>query len=257
MTRFSAARLRILQPKDRLSRRHRRACCWRRPRRCRRWSRRARARRRRRRRRGRPGGGAPRRGCRASPWSSARRGSAELARSNIERNGLDRARARDRGRCRHGRSANCRRSAGRRELRSRARQSALPIEGARHRGALTALKAAANAMPGGDLDRWVRFMAAMARPGGTATMIHRAEALAEVLGGLRRALRRLLVFRIYPREGGPAIRVLVQGIKGSRAPVGAAARPDAARRRATASGPRSRRSCAHGAALDLGGASAS
>ena len=50
------------------------------------------------------------------------------------------------------------------------------IEG-RGTAASDPVKAGANAMPDGDLDRWVRFMAAMARAGGTATIIHRADAL--------------------------------------------------------------------------------
>src|SRR5262245_33478612 len=44
-----------------------------------------------------------------------------------------------------------------------------------------ALKAVANMMPGGNLARWARFMAAMARAGGSATMIHRADAVGEIL----------------------------------------------------------------------------
>src|SRR5439155_639936 len=46
---------------------------------------------------------------------------------------------------------------------------------------IEALKTAANVMPGGNLARWARFIAAMARPGGSATMIHRADAIGEVL----------------------------------------------------------------------------
>ena len=84
---------------------------------------------------------------------------------------------------------------------------------------LEALKAAANVMPGGNLARWARFMAAMARPGGSATMIHRADAVGEVLSAFAGRFGGLLVFPLYPREGKSAIRVLVQGIKGSSAPV--------------------------------------
>jgi FkbM family methyltransferase len=82
-----------------------------------------------------------------------------------------------------------------------------------------ALKAAANVMPGGNLARWARFMAAMARPGGSATMIHRADAVGEVLSAFAGRFGGLVVFPLYPREGKSAIRVLVQGTKGSNAPV--------------------------------------
>ena len=37
-------------------------------------------------------------------------------------------------------------------------------------------------MPDGDLDRWARFMTAMLRPGGSAVVIHKAEALPEFSG---------------------------------------------------------------------------
>lgn len=82
-----------------------------------------------------------------------------------------------------------------------------------------ALKAAANVMPGGALADWARFMAAMARPGGSVTMIHRADALAGVLSALAGRFGGLRVFPLYPRAGQSATRVLVQGRKGSHAPV--------------------------------------
>lgn len=81
------------------------------------------------------------------------------------------------------------------------------------------LKAAANVMPGGNLARWARFMAAMARPGASATMIHRADAVGEILSAFAGRFGGLIVFPIYPRQGKSATRVLVQGIKGSNAPV--------------------------------------
>lgn len=82
-----------------------------------------------------------------------------------------------------------------------------------------ALKSAAHAMPEPDLDRWARFLARMAAPHGTATIIHKAEALAELLAVLDSRFGALTVLPVHPREGEPAIRVIVQGIKGSRAPL--------------------------------------
>lgn len=82
-----------------------------------------------------------------------------------------------------------------------------------------ASKAAAHAMPGGELARWVRFLAAMARPGASATLVHRADALAEMLAALSGRFGGLIVLPIHPREGAAAGRVLVQGIKGSKAPL--------------------------------------
>ena len=81
------------------------------------------------------------------------------------------------------------------------------------------IKAGANAMPAGGFETWARFIARFARPGGTATVIHKAEALAEVLAGLSGRFGALKVKPIHAREGEPAIRVIVQGIKASRAPL--------------------------------------
>jgi tRNA1(Val) A37 N6-methylase TrmN6 len=85
--------------------------------------------------------------------------------------------------------------------------------------ATDASKAGANSMPPGDLDRWARFLAAMAKPGGSVTMIHRADALASVLSALAPRFGGLVVFPVFPRSLERASRVLVQGVKGSRAPV--------------------------------------
>jgi tRNA1(Val) A37 N6-methylase TrmN6 len=82
-----------------------------------------------------------------------------------------------------------------------------------------ALKAAANVMPGGNLARWARFMAAMTKPGGTATIIHRADALGEVLSAFAGRFGGAIVFPLHPRADASAIRVLVQGVKGSNAPI--------------------------------------
>ncbi len=80
-------------------------------------------------------------------------------------------------------------------------------------------KATAHAMPDGSLDRWLRFMAAMAGAGGTATLIHRADALGEILAACAGRFGNLAVLPLHAREGEAASRVLVQGVKGSRAPL--------------------------------------
>jgi tRNA1(Val) A37 N6-methylase TrmN6 len=80
-------------------------------------------------------------------------------------------------------------------------------------------KAAANAMAEGSLVSWSRFLGAMARPSGTATVIHKAEALAALLAACEGRFGALKVLPIHPRRDAPAIRVIVHGIKGSRAPL--------------------------------------
>lgn len=81
------------------------------------------------------------------------------------------------------------------------------------------LKAESHAMDDGGLERWMRFLARMAAPGGTATVIHKTEALAELLSELGGRFGALKVLPVHARQDEPAIRVIVQGIKGSRAPL--------------------------------------
>jgi tRNA1(Val) A37 N6-methylase TrmN6 len=92
------------------------------------------------------------------------------------------------------------------------------IEG-RGRAPPNTLKARSHAMPAGALDHWARVLARYCRSGGTVTMIHRADALADVLACLDSRFGALHVLPIHPRDGAPATRIIVQGIKGSRAPL--------------------------------------
>ena len=82
-----------------------------------------------------------------------------------------------------------------------------------------ALKAASHAMPSQSLDDWLRYMARMVRPGGRATLIHKADALPEILAAFEARFGALVILPIQARADEPAIRVLVQGVKGSRAPL--------------------------------------
>jgi tRNA1(Val) A37 N6-methylase TrmN6 len=79
------------------------------------------------------------------------------------------------------------------------------------------MKAGAHVMAAGGLDRWVRFLAHMAAPGGAVTLIHRAEALGELLAALEGRFGALEILPIHPRAGASAHRILIAGRKGSRA----------------------------------------
>jgi tRNA1(Val) A37 N6-methylase TrmN6 len=70
-----------------------------------------------------------------------------------------------------------------------------------------------------DLDRWVRFLATALTGDGTATMIHRADALGAVVSAFESRFGAIRVFPIFPREAIAANRIIVQGVKGSRAPL--------------------------------------
>jgi tRNA1(Val) A37 N6-methylase TrmN6 len=81
------------------------------------------------------------------------------------------------------------------------------------------LKAAAHQMVDGTLDHWCRFLATAAASDGLVTIIHRAEAMGAVLEGLGRRFGALRVLPLYSRAGTAAHRIIVQGRKGSRAPL--------------------------------------
>ena len=81
-----------------------------------------------------------------------------------------------------------------------------------------ALKAAAHAMPEAGLEAWCRFLARMARPGGEALVIHKTDALPDLLRGLDGRFGGLSALPLQPFAGAPAGRILLRGIKGSRAP---------------------------------------
>ncbi len=81
------------------------------------------------------------------------------------------------------------------------------------------LKAASHEMADGALDQWCRFLATAAESNGIVTVIHRADALGALLHGLGRRFGGLRVLPLHPRAGAEAHRVIVQGRKGSRAPL--------------------------------------
>ncbi len=80
-------------------------------------------------------------------------------------------------------------------------------------------KAAARAMPEGELEAWLRFLAAAAKPSGSCTIIHTAEALPQLLDAFERRFGGLRITPLYPKADAPAIRVIIGGTKGSRAPL--------------------------------------
>ncbi|MGD9803227.1 MAG: tRNA1(Val) (adenine(37)-N6)-methyltransferase [Hyphomicrobiaceae bacterium] len=80
-------------------------------------------------------------------------------------------------------------------------------------------KASAHQMSGGSLDRWVAFLATAAVADATLTMIHRADALAEVLKSLDGRFGGIRILPVQPRLEAAATRVIITAIKGSRAPL--------------------------------------
>lgn len=69
------------------------------------------------------------------------------------------------------------------------------------------------------LDDWLRNAATILAPKGELVVIHRADALEELLPAASRRVGGIRLRFIHPEAGAPAIRVLLAGRKGSRAPL--------------------------------------
>lgn len=81
------------------------------------------------------------------------------------------------------------------------------------------LKAQAHAFGPADLELWVKVLHAMVAPRGTVTIIHKAEMLSRLLREMEDRFGDIRVAPLHPRQGAAASRVIVQGVKGSRAPM--------------------------------------
>jgi tRNA1(Val) A37 N6-methylase TrmN6 len=71
----------------------------------------------------------------------------------------------------------------------------------------------AHAATADTLPRWVEAAANMLKPDGVLTLIWRADRMAQVRDALAPAFGSVAVLPIYPREGAPAIRVLVRAVR--------------------------------------------
>ncbi len=81
------------------------------------------------------------------------------------------------------------------------------------------LKAQAHAFGPEDLELWVKLLHSIVTLRGTVTLIHKADSLGKLLGCMEPKFGDIRVAPLYAREGSTASRVIVQGVKGSRAPM--------------------------------------
>ncbi|MGE5266558.1 MAG: tRNA1(Val) (adenine(37)-N6)-methyltransferase [Deltaproteobacteria bacterium] len=82
-----------------------------------------------------------------------------------------------------------------------------------------ALKHGSHAMDRSHLAEWLRYAARMTKPAGRVMLIHKADALPLVFDAMKGRFGGLTLTPIHPFAGKPAIRVIVTGTKGSRAPL--------------------------------------
>ena len=69
------------------------------------------------------------------------------------------------------------------------------------------------------LEAWIVASLALLAPGGRFVMIHRPEALSAILAAIGRRLGGVALLAVHPRAEQSAHRLLVAGVKGSKAPL--------------------------------------
>ncbi|MGY5778787.1 tRNA1(Val) (adenine(37)-N6)-methyltransferase [Rhizobium sp. LEGMi135b] len=92
-----------------------------------------------------------------------------------------------------------------------------PFNDASDRLTPDALKAEAHAMTDGLFEKWIRTAGAIMIPGGQLSLIARPASIGEIIAACGRRFGGIEITPIHPREGENAVRILVTGIKGSRA----------------------------------------
>lgn len=92
-----------------------------------------------------------------------------------------------------------------------------PFNAAVDRRTPDALKADAHAMTEDLFESWIRTAGAILKPGGELSLIARPESVADIIAACGRRFGGLQITLVHPREGEPAIRMLVSAVKGSRA----------------------------------------
>lgn len=91
-------------------------------------------------------------------------------------------------------------------------------EADRSRRSRDPLKSTAHVIEG-SLSGWLRACLTLLRPGGSLVLIHRPSALGVILESIERAAGGVKLRAIHPKGDAPAIRIVVQATKGSRAPL--------------------------------------
>ena len=92
-----------------------------------------------------------------------------------------------------------------------------PFNDASDRRTPDALKAEAHAMTEGLFETWLRTAGAILRPGGQVSLIARPESIAEIVAACGRRFGGIEITPLHPRAGENAVRILLTGIKQSRA----------------------------------------
>lgn len=89
----------------------------------------------------------------------------------------------------------------------------------RHSGSITEIRRVARQQEPEALAEWIQAANRVLKPKGTVTFIHAAEKLDDLLYGMKRFCGGIRIFPLWPQMGKPSKRIVVQGIKGSKAPL--------------------------------------
>ncbi len=92
-----------------------------------------------------------------------------------------------------------------------------PLNPADHRPTPDALKRQAHVMEDGLFERWIRSAAAVVKPRGSFAIIARPESLMPILNAMDGRFGKAEIVPLHPRADASAIRVVVRGIRASRA----------------------------------------
>lgn len=92
-----------------------------------------------------------------------------------------------------------------------------PFNEAKDRATPDTLKAEAHVMTDGMLEKWIKTAAAIVKPGGSLAIIARPASMLELLSALQRRFGGLIIVPVQPRPQEAAIRIIIKGVKGSRA----------------------------------------
>ena len=91
-------------------------------------------------------------------------------------------------------------------------------DASRHRVSPDASRASAHVADRTTLESWVHAARRILKSGGALTLIWRADGIADALAALARGFGSLAILPVHADAGRPAVRVLIRGVKGGKAP---------------------------------------
>ncbi len=89
----------------------------------------------------------------------------------------------------------------------------------KHSAAATDIRRVARQHEPEALAEWLQAANRVLKPKGTVTFIHAADKMDDLLTGLKRFCGGIRLFPLWTQAGKPCKRLIVQGIKGSKAPI--------------------------------------